>query len=222
MGESADLRSLDALVEFRADLSAFSAAARDALATARHRARRGLDELTHDYISAWRGALKRRQEEVATARAALARVKWDRASGGRRDIVEPKKALDLAQAKVAEAEEKLEAIRGWARKVERALVEFEGPTQALAELVEGTIPPPVAVLDGHIERIRAYLSTAPPSAPSLAKASVELPARTGEPHQAGPPDSLTPTSIPGEATRHSLSGGAGTNPSNDKNEEQPA
>jgi hypothetical protein len=162
MGQSAKVTSVDALRDFREVLFKFCERVRDGLCATQMEGRRVVDRLLNELPGYWRQQVHERQEEVAQAQAEWHRVKLMRAQDYKVDEVGPKKALELAKARLEEAEEKVEKVRYWGRVAQHAVEEYEGRARTLADLVEGDPPASVVFLDRAIASLDAYLKVAPP------------------------------------------------------------
>ena len=162
MGQSAKVTSVEALRDFREVLFKFCERARDGLCATQMDSRRVVDRLTYELPNYWKQQVHERQEDVAQAQAEWHRVKLMRAQDYKVDEVGPKKALELAKARLEEAEEKVEKVQHWGRVAQRALEEYLGRVVALSDLVEGDPPPSVVFLDRVVDSLDAYLKVAPP------------------------------------------------------------
>jgi len=161
MNQSARVASIEALKDFKAALLNFCERARHALCAVQMESRRTLDWLLHDQLNHWQNQVRERQEDVVQARTDLNRVKLARVSGREPDCIEQKQALREAQARLHEALDKVQRVQRWARQVQRAIDEYEGQAQRLAELVEGDPPCAVSLLNRMIDSLDSYVTLAP-------------------------------------------------------------
>jgi hypothetical protein len=173
MSEAARVTSFQAIQDFKAVLCGFCDETKEALGTIDMEVRRMLAWLEHDQAHYWQNQVRLRQEEVTQAKADLFRKQLSRFSGEIPDCLEEKKALRLAESRLAVAEEKVEKCRQWAgRLLPRAIDEYEGPARQLAGMVEGEPPGIVAYLNRVLTALDSYLEVAPPSEPSSPPAAV--------------------------------------------------
>jgi DNA repair exonuclease SbcCD ATPase subunit len=173
MRPPAHVTSLDLLRDWLAALMTFRSEAQDALTSAQLDVRRAFDWLTETQKS-WQRAIRERQDEVTTAKAALTRKKWVLPGQREPDITEEMKALRRAQRRLEEAEDKLACTRRWQPALQRAVDEFDGPIRRLADLLDGELPKAGERLDRLLRDLEAYLSVragAPPASPSIPESS---------------------------------------------------
>lgn len=154
--------SVDELSAFRGALIEYAERVREALSLGQYDVSRSISWLTHEQRPKWEAECRRRQELLARARSAVAQ-RQAMASMDRRTDVDAKKAVERAQRDLREAEEKAEASRRWSGILEREGAVFGGRVQSLAALVEGDIPRAVAMIDGMVRSLDAYLKTIAPS-----------------------------------------------------------
>ncbi len=177
MGTSARVTSIDALKDFREAMCLFCQAARDAICAVQMESRRLLDWVVYERPRHWERELRERQEEVAQAQQELFRVRLTGGKDRRPDDIEQRKALARAKQRVEEAEEKIKLVKKWRHIAQRAVDDFNGRVQRLAELVEGDPPPPVIFLDRAIDSLESYLAVAPPVVERAAASSAGSVAR---------------------------------------------
>jgi hypothetical protein len=160
---SARVRSVEALVDFKAALCTYVAAAKEALSALTIDIRRFEDWL-QDQLKFWSKAVKECEEEVFLAKQELARRKMMRYGDRKPDTTDQEKALALAKARLAFAEEKLEVTRRWLRQFPEAVFEYEGPSGQLTAWLEADGPKSAAILENKIAALEAYLQIggAPP------------------------------------------------------------
>jgi hypothetical protein len=162
MDPSANVRSIDAIREFREALLVFCAEAREALTTVDMQSRRALEWIQHGQPAFWRTAIRRTQEELTKAKADLFRKQLERISGEKPDCLEEHKAVRLSKSRLEHAEERLEKCRHWGNRFPKAIDEYAAPARNLAALVEGDPPAIVLLLDRITATLDAYVDLAPP------------------------------------------------------------
>ena len=99
------------------------------------------------------------------AKAELTRRKMLPIIGKNPDTTEQEKALKRAQARLAEAEEKLAICRQWLPRLRRAIEEYEGTARPLGNWLEHDLPRAAATLEQRIAALQAYVGITPPSQP---------------------------------------------------------
>ena len=169
MSESANVRSIAALTDFRAALTTFGDEAKDALAAIETEIRRCADWL-HDQLIYWKAEVRRSEDELHQAKQELARRRLMKVGDRPLDCTEQEKAVRRAQARLEHAEEQEEKTRTWIRDLPRVITDYEGRARQLQSLVEGELPRACALLERKAEALEAYVAMQAPSreAPSVA------------------------------------------------------
>jgi hypothetical protein len=178
---SARVFSLDALVDLKATLCTFTSEAREALSAVEMEIRRNqvwLDgQLAH-----WRDMVRRCEDEVFQARQELTRRRMMRIGDRPPDTTEQEEALQLAQARLAHAEDKVETTRRWLRVLPQAIIEYEGPARQLSGMLEADMPKADALLESKIVALEAYVQLPGSNqAESRPSAKAALPAEEKKP-----------------------------------------
>jgi hypothetical protein len=162
MSEAAHVTAVSAIIEFRGALGTFHLEAREGLSAAGMEIRRAFDWL-EERRQHWQRAVRDREEEVAQAKADLARRKLFKLFDRPPDCTEQEEALRLAKHRLAEAEAKAENCRRWLPALKRAVEEYDGPIRRLEGLVEGDLPKAVALLERLVAALESYTMLAPPT-----------------------------------------------------------
>lgn len=164
MNESADVRSIPALHEFREAFATFGEDVREALSAAEMEIRRALNHI-EEQLKHWQAMVVKCERDVATAKIELNRKKIERVIGGRKpDITEQEENLRKAKARQQMAEEKVAKCRRWLVQLPRAILEYEGPGRHLAGVIDSEVPKMLALLDRKLAALEGYLQVAPPNA----------------------------------------------------------
>lgn len=180
MSDSAKVTSIEAVQEFKANLSIFCEDALEALSMANMEVRHLVDRIQRDWASRWKKAVIDRQDELAQAKNELMRKQMQGFNSDfKPDIVQERKAVRKAQERLQEAEEKVENCRRWGqRDLPRALEDFSGPSRQLEAMVQGE-PAQMVLHLGHIlDTLDSYVGLATPfsAAPaSMAQAPASTP-----------------------------------------------
>lgn len=159
MGPSANVRSIELLKRLEVVLAQFIADAQAALGAADLEVRRTLDQLEHR-LEAWQRTVLKRQEQLGQARAELsyARALHKGSSVG---CVEQELAVQKAQHRLREAEEKVTLIKRWLRQMPELIKEFEGPARSLSGFVDTDLRQWIVHLQNKIASLEAYLKSSP-------------------------------------------------------------
>ena len=96
MSQSANVRSVDAIKDFRVALTNFGEDARNALSAIEMEIRRTRDWLQRDQLMYWQTQLKRRNEQMSMARTELHRRRLSQANSDAISDTEQKENLKAA------------------------------------------------------------------------------------------------------------------------------
>jgi hypothetical protein len=171
MSQSARVESLDALKEFKAHLVTFGVDVLEALAAAETAIQRALDGLEQQ-LKYWHAEVRRRHEELAHAKAALAQKRWGHTEGRGAGTTEAEMAVRHAQQRLREAEEKVQVCKRWLLHLPREIGEYQGPARRLGGWIEADLKQGAALLERRIEALEGYLTPAapPPETPAASEA----------------------------------------------------
>ena len=188
MADSANVQSIEAIREIRDALVRFMEDARNALNDTEFDLRRTVDWVTHDRRLFWVAEVRRRNQEIADARSALQRKELGRRPGSNPDTTVEEKALRLAKARFAEAEEKVETVRSWGPELLHSAQEYRSRANPLSDMITGDLQNAIAKLARMIESLENYLhvpmpsvSATAPTSPSSAPLSFTRPAPASKP-----------------------------------------
>ena len=104
MSQSANVRSVDAIREFRIAMTTFAEEARTALGSAEMEVRRTRDWLSRDQLTFWQAQVKRRNELLSIARTELHRRRLSQQGSDAVSDSEQKENVRTAQRRLEEAE----------------------------------------------------------------------------------------------------------------------
>ena len=201
--DGANVKSIDAITRFKATI----AAARDDLARALAEADSDIDR-AQLWIEREAPAYRKRQltlraEEVTVCKSALYRKQVTvSAKDSKPSVVDEKKALQRAQARLAEAEAKAKACKRWATTFQREVILFKGTMSAMQTVVERDLPMAVALMNRMAEALARYAAPEPVELQSMLKAlqdSAESTRRTGSGDQVGVSDEASMDGADGAA-----------------------
>jgi hypothetical protein len=152
---SAQVHSLEKLLDFQAALATYAHQAKEALSSIDMEIRRTLDWLT-DQLKLWQAEVRRMEEEVFQAKQELARRRLVRIGDRKADTTEQEIALAKAQQRLAYAEDKQRSCQRWLRDFPEAVNEYEGFGVNYLGILEGDLPRMVAFLDRKMDLLEAY------------------------------------------------------------------
>ena len=158
MSETARVKSVDALREFREALLTFIDDARNALTSVDMENRRITDWVNNTQKFYWINEVKRRREKANEIRGELHRRKL---SGG--GETEAKEAVRIANARLREAEEKVEIVRKAAPVLQHAIDEYLGQARPLGDMLTGDLEKALAKLENMATALERYLATSLPA-----------------------------------------------------------
>ncbi len=147
MSQSANVRSIQAIRDFKVALATFSEDGRNALSSTEMEVRRVRNWLTRDQVSYWQGQIKLRNEQVSIARADLHRRRLSQQGSDAVSDTDQKEALKLAQRRLHEAEEKLKVVKKWIPILEHAISEYHASSQPLGDRLSGSIANSLTLLE---------------------------------------------------------------------------
>ena len=161
----AKVEDLDAIKSFKRALVKFAENAGVALADAEGEMNRALMWLEGEQRSYWEGQIRKRAEFVERCKEAVRMKKIFKDSAGRQPTaVDEEKALKVAQRRLAEAEQKLLAVKKHTQKLRKEVMMYKGHVQRFATAVHNELPVAGAQLDALLERLHKYVALEVPEA----------------------------------------------------------
>jgi hypothetical protein len=159
MPEAARVDSLDALTLFKSALIKFQEAAQIALSDAEGEMNRVLLWVENDQQSHWQNQIRKCQEAVVRCKEAVRMKKiFKDAAGRQQSAVDEEKALAVATKRLAEAEQKVVAVKRWSRQLQKEIGMYKGGVQRFVTTIESEIPHAAAHIEGLLTKLDAYLS----------------------------------------------------------------
>ena len=168
MSEAAGVKAIDALRDARAAVVEYQGAVRSSLAEATSEVLRLMTWLQSDRMSFWKQELRRRREKVAQARADLERARLS-ALDQKHSFLDERRAIRRAQERQDEAEQRLAAVKQWSMRLDREVMMFKGKLQTLGRAADSDLERGAARLDLLVDRLEAYVRTAPEKLPPRAR-----------------------------------------------------
>lgn len=197
MYETAQVISLGSLADFKAALVQFRDQARQAVCAIELEIHRSLDWLSHEQVDYWRAEMRRRENAVTEAKAALDRARMSATFGDDPACHDEVIALRRARMRLEEAESKIDALKRWIRILEKEVDEFRSSLQLLDGLLDINLPRGADLLEKLLAALAAY-TQAPlntqetgiaQSTPAVAQPPLKMEMATAEnaPREAEPP-----------------------------------
>ncbi|MCA9040236.1 MAG: hypothetical protein KDA65_07825 [Planctomycetaceae bacterium] len=158
MATNAKVHSFEAIRHFHGALVVFGEEAAGSLSTLHQEIIRVMEWLTHDQPAHWRKQVQKGFEEVAAARAALARAKMKNFDGNPPSCIEEKKALQKAKQALDHAQRQIEVVRHWGVKMQQESDEYRGRLGALETMVSLEIPRMLTLLENMVNALESYVA----------------------------------------------------------------
>jgi hypothetical protein len=163
MSSQADVRSIDALKDFRVALALYEEDTLAALGAVEAEVRRTSQWLLQDRPLYWQEQIKRRREQVTAAKSEVFRRQLQKKPDYSPSMSEPMEILRRAEASLQDAEKRLSMVRKWQPLFQQAVLEYHGSIQRIKELAAVDVPRAVNLLSRLIDALEAYLQVVPPS-----------------------------------------------------------
>jgi hypothetical protein len=160
VSHAANLRSLNALREFRVALVDFIDKARRSLTTADAELQRVSGWLIHEQPAHWQREIRKGEERLAQAKSELFRATISQPNNPR-GPVDQKRLVAKRKAEIEHARKKLEATKRWSRTLERGGQEYRGLVGGLASSLDGDLKKAAAKIERAVASLEAYMSTTP-------------------------------------------------------------
>ena len=170
---SAGVHSIGALEDFKASLATFETEGKESLSVIGMEVRRGLDWFTHDLLKYWQTEVRKREDAVTNAKAELERCRMQAFGDRTPDCTDQKVALKKAQARLEEAQQKVQAVKKWSRVLAEEAEEYRSQAQQLDSLFAGELPKGLAELARMLTALEAYLGVRAPSGGSEISMAVD-------------------------------------------------
>jgi hypothetical protein len=198
----ANVRSVDAIRDFKVTLVNFAEDARVALSAMEMEIRQVRNWLERDQMTYWKAQVKRSNEEIAEARAELHRRQITQMNSDAVSDADQKEALRKAQRRLRMSEEMVERVKKWVPVLEHALAEYHSQAQPLGDRLSGGLINSLAVLDRMVAALDQYLATEAPAAPVLPPAATGTSAESapGSARAAAAGEASVPPDEPADAT----------------------
>lgn len=162
MSSQAEVHSIDALKDFRTALALYSEDTLSALGAVEAEVRRTGQWLQQERPYYWQEQIKRRREQVASAKAEVFRRRLQKTPDYSPSLSEPMEILRRAEASLQDAEKRLLQVRKWQPLFHQAVLEYHGSIQRIKDLAASDVARALTVLTRMIDALEAYLRVTPP------------------------------------------------------------
>jgi len=162
---SANVRSIDAVRDFRAAALVFQEEARGALEAIRMELLRAFEWIEHDRPHYWEGQIRRAFELVSQTRSQLETCLMRTVAGHRPTCIEEKQAHAAARRRLEHCREQLDRVKKWTVRLHHDANEFRGRLAGLQRTLEQDLPRLLALLQRTAQILEQYAEIAPPVDP---------------------------------------------------------
>ena len=171
---NADVRSIDAVREWHAALTAYGESLAEAMSGVELEIRRSYDWLS-EQLGRWQHAVRECEDDVTRAKAELSARKFTGWDGREPDSTVQEKALREARRRLEYAEDQVLKVRAWIGRLPKAIDEvYRGPAHRLVNFIDGELAKGLAVLSRQITALESYAGLRPDYAPGPSVSSVPL------------------------------------------------
>lgn len=167
MSSQASVKSIDTLKELRVALALYGEDTLGAIGSVEAEVRRTLRWLLEERPVYWQNQIKRRREEVTSARAEVFKKNLQKRPDYNPPMSEQKENLRKAEASLQDAEKRLAAVKKWQPLFKHAVLEYHASVQRIKDLAAGDVPRAVNLLSRMIDALEAYLRVTAPSGVEL-------------------------------------------------------
>src|SRR6202161_175081 len=147
MSPRANVRSLDAVREFRPAVVRFEDDVSAALTGLRTELNRTLQWLDHDCPAYWQQQIRNGFDSVGESRTQLSRKQMMTVAGRHPDCIDEKKAFARAKQQLEFAQEKLRLCRQWSIKAHRAADEYSSRIGRAEQTMAQGLPRVLSILE---------------------------------------------------------------------------
>jgi hypothetical protein len=123
--------------------------------------RKAIQWLLQDRARYWPDQLRKAERRVAQAKSDLERCQLHYGSEEAPSCFVQKKALEKAQRRMRECEEKVQAVKRWSIAIREELDDFDGELARMTNWTESDLPRAVAALERMVRSLDQYAGHAP-------------------------------------------------------------
>lgn len=166
MAKAANVRSLEALREFRVALIKFIDKAKRAISTSDSEVMRMQIWLQSDQPSHWIREIKRGEERLNQAKSELFRATISQPDNPR-GPTDQVRLVRRRKEEIEHAKRKLENTKRWSRTFERNSNEYRGAVSPLSSALDGNAHKAVVLIENSIATLEKYLASSAPVSEEL-------------------------------------------------------
>lgn len=155
MRHAADVRSIDALREFRADLVEYQGTLRQAVELLTVEVARGIGWF-EEQMTYWPAETRKASDNLAEARAALSRCMLTKGKERESACDDERQVFERAKARLSFAEQQIRVTKQWYAQVRHETDEFRNRVTRLLTLTDGDLPRALAALDAISQSLDKY------------------------------------------------------------------
>jgi hypothetical protein len=159
VNQRAKVTSIDALREFRAMLTVYQDAMRDAAEMLAMECRRGVGWV-EERPNYWQTKVRRLEEDLVAAKQALEQCMCRHVGDTPASCIDEKKAIARIKVQLDEAHHKVKAARAWKINIEKESGEFETRIHHVNDFADIDLPKAIAALERMITALDKYASKA--------------------------------------------------------------
>ena len=191
MSGSANVRSIQAIREFRAGTIQFQEDAQVAMNLIRQQLQRAQQWLEHECPQQWRMEVQRGFARVSEARGRLDACRRRRTGDFKPSCFEEQEAFRREKRRLEIAHQKVEVVRRWAGQYRQEIDEYKGRSGQMDTLLATDIPKLIALLDRIGQTLESYAEMS--AAPTETAAPTEVSPSVTSAHDTGGRDSVNTT-----------------------------
>jgi hypothetical protein len=171
MTPGAGVRSLDALKDWYSALALYQNEAQNAQTSINLALQRAADYLSRQQ-GFWQHQIRKAEEQVTVAKQELRNRQWKDKDGHHPDTTVQEENLEIALARLHNAQDRLEATRRWLQRLPSVIRDvYDGPARHLAFFLDIDLPRAQAELAKQLTALEQYLGVQPAAAPAPKKES---------------------------------------------------
>jgi hypothetical protein len=164
---TANIRDIDVLRAFRAQLMRFAESLEGVLESMQMETHRVFEWIEHDRPQYWTIETRKAFDLVASTRTAFTTCQMRTVAGRRSSCIEEKVAYEKAKRRLAHCQEQIDRVRRWSIKIHHEVDEFRGRLAALRRLLDCEIPQALAFLENSAQALEAYAEMTRPAPEDL-------------------------------------------------------
>jgi len=154
---TANVRSIEAVRDFRIALLIFQQNVTDALMSMQEQVYSALDWMENDRPRHWHQQELKAFDEISAARIALESARMRKSMDDHRpSLIEEKQALKDAKDRLTFCQEKMRIVKTMCVKVRHETDEFRGRMSQLERLLETDLPGMIALLERMLTALESY------------------------------------------------------------------